>query len=122
MATTASISLPLRHIRETIITASTTAIFRTDKVLIAKGELVDADTFSQAGPTPEAFSQVFAPGEMTDGEAHTAWTVELGRTAQGELVALFLSRFGDEVGRAACHQAHGRHRRSPHLFCRLSEW
>ena len=64
----------------------------------SQGELVDADTFSQAGPTPEAFSQVFAPGEMTAGEAHTAWTVELGRTAQGELVALFLSRFGDEVG------------------------
>jgi len=64
------------------------------------GNVIDPDTFSNQAPRPEQFTTLFAPGEPTGDNRHTAWTVAIGRDAQGELYALYTARIGTRSVRA----------------------
>lgn len=58
------------------------------------GEVIDPDTFSREAPHPEACAPLFTPGAVAPDSYHHAWTAELRRGDDGELFALFTTRFG----------------------------
>ena len=70
------------------------------KTFNSLGELIDDDIFDERAPDPKDFTPVFlaAPldGENDETEHHTAWTIELELTPDGQPVALFSTRFGTE--------------------------
>ena len=90
----------------------------------AAGRVVDEDTFSQTGPVPEALTTIFEPQAVGPDSYHHAWTIDLDRGDNGELYALYQTRFG--TGRAPVHQAFAQEGNADHrlFFARFdgSQW
>ncbi len=63
----------------------------------AAGEIIDPDTFGQHAPHPETFTPLFIPDAIGADSYHHAWPCELRRGDNGELFALFTTRFGTET-------------------------
>lgn len=62
------------------------------------GQVVDSNVFDETAPAPEDFTPIFLSspqdGLNDDAEYHHTWTVDLERDAQGNLCALFTTRYG----------------------------
>ena len=65
------------------------------------GTVVDTNVFDELAPAPEDFTPVFLAsaedGVNDDREYHRAWTTDLERDLQGNLCALFTTRYGTNV-------------------------
>ncbi|MBN1393158.1 MAG: hypothetical protein JW947_10195, partial [Sedimentisphaerales bacterium] len=65
------------------------------------GKIIDSNICDENAPSPEDFTPVFlsSPEDGTNdaNEYHRAWTVELERGSNGNLYALFTTRFGTKI-------------------------
>lgn len=58
------------------------------------GVVIDNDITDETAPDPKDFTPVFVTSETFAGNHHHAWTTELERAPNGDIVALFTTRFG----------------------------
>ena len=73
----------------------------------ASGKVIDDDLFSLNAPPPEAFTQVFAAEPVGSGAYHHAWPTSLVRGGDGNLHALFTTRYGEARAENFSHTAPG---------------
>jgi hypothetical protein len=63
----------------------------------AAGNVIDANIFDEVAPAPAQFTPVWSASTVTSTSHHHGWTAELERDGQGNLYALFTSRYGTTV-------------------------